>query len=258
MMLSEDSSRWIRAYHPAPDAATGLVCFPHAGGSAPFFLPFSRALSPSIDVLAIQYPGRQERGGEELIDHIDTLAELITRELLEFEDRPLALFGHSMGAIIAFEVAVRLEQDHHVLLEHLLVSGRRAPSVYRRESIHLRNDHDLLQEVRVLQGTHQDLLDDPDIRQMILPALRSDYHAIETYAFNEKERLTCPITAFIGLDDPRVSLEDARAWRSHTHAAFDLKTFPGGHFFLLEHADIVVEALSRCLRPTSNRRPDTG
>jgi surfactin synthase thioesterase subunit len=148
-----------------------------------------------------------------------------------------------MGAIVAFEVAHRLQFDNKLTLERLFVSGRRAPSVNREETIHLKDDEGILSEVKTLQGTHEDLLADPDVRRMIIPALRSDYRAIETYAFVESDALNCPITALVGSDDPRVSLDEVRAWNSHTRMGFDLEVFSGGHFFLQEHPVDVIDAL---------------
>ncbi|MDQ0954324.1 surfactin synthase thioesterase subunit [Streptomyces phaeochromogenes] len=108
--MATNSERWIRRYHPAPDASTRLVCFPHAGGSATFYHPVSRALSPEIDVVAVQYPGRQERRTEPLVDSVEKLADLIVPELEPWLDRPLTFFGHSMGASLAYEVALRLRR----------------------------------------------------------------------------------------------------------------------------------------------------
>lgn len=101
---------WFRLFSSAPDAAVRLLCLPHAGGSASFYFPVAQALSPSVEVLAVQYPGRQDRRMEPLIDDIHTLADRITEELSAYRDKPLALFGHSMGAVLGFEVAQRLEE----------------------------------------------------------------------------------------------------------------------------------------------------
>lgn len=108
---STETSPWIRRYSPVTDARARLLCLPHAGGSAPFYLPFARALAPDVDVLTVQYPGRQDRRHEPCIDSITDLADSLTGEVLPWADRPLAIFGHSMGAMIAFELALRLERQ---------------------------------------------------------------------------------------------------------------------------------------------------
>ncbi|MEW1552004.1 thioesterase II family protein [Streptomyces tsukubensis] len=222
---------WIRRYHPAPDARTRLVCLPHAGGSASYFVPVSRALSPKVEVLAVQYPGRQDRMSEPGIPTIEELADVVTREVLPWADRPLALFGHSMGASLGYEVALRLEAAG-VVPTGVFVSGRRAPSRFRPETVHERGDDALVAEIKALAGTNSSLLGDEDVLRMILPAIRNDYKAAETYNPGPGRELTCPVTALIGDSDPKATVADARAWEDHTKGAFDYRVFPGGHFYL--------------------------
>lgn len=234
---------WIRRFHPAPDAPTRLVCLPHAGGSAPFFFPVSRTLSPAVDVLAVQYPGRQDRRAEPCVDDLGELADLVTRELRGWLDRPILLFGHSMGATLAFEVARRLEQEGTVPLG-LFASGRRAPSRHRDERVHLADDDGLLADLKRLSGTNSQVLGDDEMVRMILPAVRSDYRAAETYRYRPGPPLSCPIVALTGDDDPHVTMEEARAWSEHTAADFSLRVYPGGHFYLNTHAAAVIGVIS--------------
>jgi surfactin synthase thioesterase subunit len=241
--MTDTTDDWIRRYHPAPDSPVRLVCFPHAGGSASFYHPASRLLSPGIEVLAVQYPGRQDRRREPTIDSVTALAERLVPVLRGWADRPLAFFGHSMGAVVAFEVAVRLEP---VLL---FASGRRAPSTYRDERVHLRDDDGLLAEVRSLSGTETSLLDDPEMRRAMLPALRGDYRAVETYRCAPGQRVGCPIVALTGDDDPKTTLDEARRWADHTTAGFTLRTFAGGHFFLSAHLTGVLDEITTRLAP---------
>ncbi|TDB95509.1 alpha/beta fold hydrolase [Actinomadura sp. 7K534] len=154
---------WIRRFHPAPEAATRLVCFPHAGGSAPFYFPVSATLSPGVEVLTVQYPGRQDRRNEPPIGHIPALADAVFEALRPWlADRP-ALFGHSMGSVVAFEVARRME-EHSTPPRVLVASGRRAPSRYRGESVHQRDDEGILAELRKLSGTDPRLLADEELQ----------------------------------------------------------------------------------------------
>ena len=243
-LASTETGPWIRRFHPAPEAATCLVCFPHAGGSASFYYPVSKALSPGLDVLAIQYPGRQDRRHEPAIEDIETLAELITAELRPLTDRPLAFFGHSMGAVLAFEVARRLERDGVRPLV-LFASGRRAPSAVRDESVHKFSDADLIAELERLSGTDTRMLGDEEVLRMILPSLRSDYTAIETYRYAPGSDLSCPIDVLVGDDDPHVSLAEATPWREHTTGQCDIEVFEGGHFYLNAHAEAVTGRIAR-------------
>ncbi|MFJ2202129.1 thioesterase II family protein [Streptomyces violaceusniger] len=244
------TSLWIRQFHPAPAAATRLICLPHAGGSASYYFPVSKALSPTVDVLAVQYPGRQDRRNEKCIDTIPELADALVPELLPFTDKPVALFGHSMGATLAFEVALRLEQKGVVPVA-LFASGRRAPSCHRDESVHLRDDDGLITEVKALAGTDTQLLGDDEILRMVLPAIRSDYKAAETYRYTSGPRLATPIHAHVGDDDPKASVEEARAWGEHTTGGFDLQVYPGGHFYLNDEAPRVIASIRKVLTAQS-------
>ncbi|MEV6318066.1 thioesterase II family protein [Streptomyces sp. NPDC051776] len=240
-----DDGLWCRRFNPAPDAPDRLICFPHAGGSASYYLPVSTALSPRVDVVAVQYPGRQDRRLEPLIDDIGTLADRVHEVLRrDRDDRPLTFFGHSMGALVAFEVARRLERDGTGPVR-LFASGRRAPSRHRDENVHQRDDDGIIAEVKAMSGTDDRLLGDEELIRMIMPALRGDYRAVETYQCEPVVTVGCPVTALVGDRDPKTSVDEARDWGKHTTAAFDLRTFPGGHFYLNSRAADVMKVLEK-------------
>lgn len=231
-VTSAGSSLWIRRFHPDPQSKVRLVCFPHAGGSASFYFSVSRALQGDVEVLAVQYPGREDRRAEPCATSITQLADCVFEVLRHMSGPPLALFGHSMGAVVAFEVAQRLEQQMGAVAVRLFVSGRRAPSRHHGEYVHLQNDQCLLAEVKTLNGTDARVFGDEEIMRMSLPSLRGDYRAIESYRGGEGAQVSCPISMLVGDSDPRVTLDDALAWRTHTTAGFDSHIFPGGHFYL--------------------------
>lgn len=230
---------WLRRYHPAsaPGAAPRLVCCPHSGGAASYYRPLSAALSPNVEVLAVQYPGRQDRRAEPLIGDLrelaGRLADVLAGELGDEPERPVALFGHSMGALLAFEVAQRLERGGRAV-SALFVSGHRAPTTRRDVLFHRADDKELLREVRRLGGTDADLLDDDEIVQLALPVIRCDTRAAETYRVDagQQPELRCPVVALIGTEDPQVDAAEADKWREHTSGHFELRAFPGGHFYL--------------------------
>lgn len=238
-----DEDNWFRRFHPAPEAKARLVCLPHAGGSASFYFPVSRALAPDIEVLAVQYPGRQDRRHEPFLTTIDALAERVAELLRDKTDRPLALFGHSMGGMVAYEVVRRLEQEG-LPVAGLFVSGRRAPSRRRDESVHTRTDDGVIAELRRLSGTEMDLLGDEDVVRMILPVVRNDYRAVETYRHTPGEPLSAPVVAFTGTDDPVASVDEVGSWEDHTEGGFELVTLEGGHFFLTRHQDVILRYLA--------------
>lgn len=237
-MITETGT-WVRRFHPGRTARTRLVCFPHAGGSASYYHPVSRQLSPKLDVLAIQYPGRQERRNEPCIEDIGELADRVTAELLPLADQPMAFFGHSMGAVVAFEVARRLPVPPLVLF----ASGRRAPSSHRDETIHRESDQKLIDEVKRLGGTDSQILNDPELVSMVMPSLRGDYIAIMTYTCPAGVTIDSPIVTLIGDSDPHVTLDEGMRWKEHTSSSFEMKIFSGGHFYLNAHAADVMRKI---------------
>ncbi|WP_328395024.1 thioesterase II family protein [Streptomyces sp. NBC_00390] len=244
--VDDDLAMWVRRYHPAPGNAPRLVCFPYAGGSASFYLPMSTAFSSSADVIALQYPGRQDRRLEPCVTDIGELADRITDKLLQLDEKPTLFFGHSMGAVLAFETAWRLEQKGSGAAPRALVaSGRRAPSTHRAESVHRRDDDGIIAELKILDGTDQEVLGNEEILRMALSAIRGDYEAIERYHCGEQRRVSCPITALTGDADPRTTIDEATAWERHTDGSFRLEVLPGGHFFLTGQQAAVVSLISR-------------
>ncbi|MFI6346683.1 thioesterase II family protein [Streptomyces sp. NPDC050560] len=241
-----DYDAWIRRFFPSEEAAVQLVCLPHAGGSAAFYRPMAQALSPGLDVLCVQYPGRMERHREPLVDDLGTLADQVAEAVLGTVDRPYALFGHSMGAILAFEVALRGQESGRAPVR-VFASGRRAPSTHRDERVHQRDDNGLIADVKTLSGTDGRVFGDDELMRMVLPAIRNDYKAIETYEHTPGPRLTCPVTVLTGDTDPKVNAEEAAAWEAHTDGGFEMHTYRGGHFYLVDHAPEVLRLVDRQL-----------
>lgn len=244
------SADWFRRFLPeSAQAPVRLVCLPHAGGSASYFRPFAQALGAGVDVLAVQYPGRQDRRAEPCIDDMGALADAAFDVLRPYLDRPVALFGHSMGATLGFELIRRVQTLPDARMIRLFASGRRAPTRPPGPLIHLLDDDRLLAELARLDGTDARVLDDDELMRSALPAIRADYKAAETYRPTGNDiRLHCPITALTGADDPKVTLDDAAAWEQHTTAGFELRVYRGGHFFPADHlkaiAHLVTERLN--------------
>ena len=245
---AKDRHRWIRCFHPTAETSPQVVCFPHAGGAASYYFALSRALAPRVEVVAVQYPGRQDRRQEPLIDNIPALADQIF-DMLEPMDglRPCAFFGHSMGSIIAFEVARRLQRAGAVGPQLLVVSGRRGPAVQRTERYHLRDDEGFVSELRAMDGTDPRLLEDPELLATILPVARADYKAIETYECPSEAILRCPIVALVGDVDPWARVDEVAAWAVHTTGEFDMKIFQGGHFYLDTHWQDVANVIRQAV-----------
>ncbi|MFF1560542.1 thioesterase II family protein [Streptomyces sp. NPDC058279] len=243
MIEKQNTGLWVRRYHASDESPIQLVCLPHAGGSASFYFPMSQSLAPAVDVLSVQYKGRQDRRDEPGITDIGAFADALTAQLIPWLDRPLAFFGHSMGAVLAFEVTRRLERDHGTSPVRIFASGRRSPSSYRHETVHLRDDDGIVREMRELSGTDARILGNEEILRMVLPAIRSDYTAIENYRAAPEDVVRAPITVLTGDADPKTSREEADAWESHTTGGFDIHRFPGGHFFLANHQEPIMKII---------------
>jgi pyochelin biosynthesis protein PchC len=240
-----DTDRWVRRFHHGPAERPRLICFPYAGGAANYFFRLSAALQPDVELLGVQYPGRQDRLDEPLVDDIAVLADRIAEALPDPAGRPTAFLGHSMGAVVGYEVARRWERQG-VTLHHLYAAARRAPSRVRHTAVHLRDDDGIRAEVAALGGSAE-LLQHPELGPLLMPPIRNDYKAIETYEYVPGPPLSCPVTALIGDSDPMVTPDEARAWAEHTTGPFALRVFAGGHFFLTDHSPQVTRILRSAL-----------
>ncbi|GAB3213921.1 thioesterase II family protein [Marinactinospora thermotolerans] len=244
---STDPDLWLRRFAPDPAAPARVLFLPHAGGAASFYRPLCRALAGVAEAIAVQYPGRQERRREPCVEDLHQMADLVAEVLAGAPERPTALFGHSMGAVVAFELALRLEERGAAPVA-LFVSARRAPSQYRVEDLYLQSDERVLEEIRRLDGTDTTFLEDEELVRLILPTLRSDYRAIGTYRPRPGKATSAPITVLVGDSDPRMSAPEAPHWAGHTSAGIDVHSFRGGHFYLAEHVEPVAGLIGRRLR----------
>lgn len=242
------SGTWLRRFHPALPDAPLLVVLPHAGGSASHYRALSGALSGRVEVLAVQYPGRQDRYRERPIADLRTLANRVAAALEPMAGRRLALFGHSMGALVAFETARLLEAEGRPV-QALFASARRAPARQSGERVDHLDDTELLARIGALGGTDEQLLREEELLRMYLPVLRADYRAVETYACEPGAAIGAPITGLAGDTDPGVSRGDVAAWNEHTTDCFDLRVFPGGHFYLDEQTAAVADTVASVVCP---------
>ncbi|MFD3702133.1 thioesterase II family protein [Nocardia sp. NPDC058658] len=250
---------WLRCRAPRSAPRVRLVCFPHAGGAASFFKTWHEELPVDIEVSAVQYPGREDRLVDPHIDRMSQLVHLVAAALVPFLDRPLALFGHSMGAAVAYEVARSLERANATSgaepLVRLIVSGRHAPSELVIGDVHLRSDDAVVDELVRLGGTDGELLRLPDVASVFLPAIRGDFRLAETYRHAAGSPLACPVTAVIGTEDAEVTAAQAERWGEHTTGEFDLVQLPGDHFYLRDQQQVLLERIRRRLAATATSSP---
>jgi medium-chain acyl-[acyl-carrier-protein] hydrolase len=224
-------SPWFSLY-PNPQARLRLFCFPYAGSGTLSYRQWSARL-PELEVTLVQLPGRERRLLELPMMDLDTLVKTLVAEILPYCDRPFAFFGHSMGGLIAFELARSLRRCNHSQPLHLLLSGCRAPQLpLLHPPLHTLSDADFIQELRRYNGTPEAVLTNAELMQFFLPTLRADFTLIETYCYITEPPLDRPITVFGGLQDAEVEPEDLEAWRVHTTETFARHLLPGDHFFL--------------------------
>lgn len=223
-----------------------LYCLPYAGGSAGLFRSWRHLLPSDLALYGVEYPGRGTRISEPPIDRIDVLASQLTDALMDVPSTPYVLFGHSMGALTAFEVSHQLAARGASLPILLVVSGHGAPSLPSTDKpVHASADHEFLARLRELNATPSEVLETSDLIELMMPILRADFRAAETYVPANRPKLDIPIAAYGGLTDPDVSRDQLLAWEDETTAACTVRMFPGDHFFLRAIAESVATTLMR-------------
>ncbi|MFI0416668.1 thioesterase II family protein [Spongiactinospora sp. 9N601] len=241
-------SPWIRVHTRRPGATARLICLPHAGGAASFFRGWGQAAPPWLEVWAVQYPGREDRLAEDLIADIGPLADGVAGALAATAgDLPIALFGHSMGAAVAYETARRLLADPATAPTALYVSACPAPGPVTGKTRHLLGDDALAADLLAQGATSPAVLGDPELREIVLAIVRNDYRLIETYRRGPAAPLPVPITAFSAEDDDTVEAGRVAAWEADTSADFTLHRVPGDHFHLVPGREALIKVLAEDL-----------
>ncbi len=253
--MSHATSSWLSSYRPNPEAALRLFCFPYAGGAASVFRKWADALPPTVEVCPVQLPGRDRRWREPPYTNLRLLIEAIAGEFRDYWQKPFAFFGHSMGAIVSFELARRVRAEHGFEPVHLFVSGRRAPQLKGNESVTYNLPRGaFIEELRRLNGTPAEVLEQPELMELMLPVLRADFEVVQTYLYATEPPFTCPLTAFGGLQDIEASREELEAWREQTTGAYSLRMLAGDHFFLNQAQPLLLEMLSQQLSRSIRER----
>lgn len=240
----------VKDGHAADHAASRqLFCFSHAGGGPSFYRPWCAGLRPETAVCRILLPGRESRLDEPPFRHIADLMDPLCAALEPQLDRPYALFGHSLGALVAYEAARRFSRAGMAGPACLIVSGRRAPGIGgNHRPLHALPDDEFVSEVARLNGMPSEVLDEPELLSIILPTLRADYQLAETYEPLPGGRLGCPVVAYMSTSDPEVEYSQVQAWREVTTGEFTMRVFRGDHFYLKAGRADVVDALREDMR----------
>jgi medium-chain acyl-[acyl-carrier-protein] hydrolase len=227
--------QWISARDISTESRMRLFCLPHAGSGSAAFYRWKRLLPTWLDVCPVFLPGREIRLGEPSFERADELVDEMTEAVEPYLDKPFAIFGHSMGSLLSFELAHRLRDRGFGELRWLFLSGRIAahiPPPHR--SFHTLPEDEMLDKLAARYGPlPQSLLDEPDLRALFLPILRADLGVVESYQHREREPLACPVTVYAGSDDHSVSAEGLSAWKAQTRGPFAATRYPGDHFYHL-------------------------
>ena len=246
MTVKPTSSRWFLQPKVHPQPRLRLFCFPYAGGAASAYAQWAGYVPAGVEVWPLQLPGRQNRLAEPPIAQISAIVQALAPELQEFLDIPYAFFGHSMGAHLSFELVRQLRRQGAPLPEHLFVSARRAPQLPDANThCHHLSEPVFLKAVSKLNGLPKEFLENKELVQLMMPTLRADFQAAETYSYVDEEPLSCPISAFGGTEDYSVTSNELMGWRNQTTGAFRFYLFPGDHFFIHSHQASVLKAISQ-------------
>ncbi|HEV8577568.1 MAG TPA: thioesterase II family protein [Thermoanaerobaculia bacterium] len=245
---SNPTERWLAYREVKPHARVRMFCFPYAGGGASTYRGWGASLPGDLEVCPVQLPGRESRLRDQPFSRLDVMVPVIADALKPYLDLPFVFFGHSMGALIAFELSRELRRRGQTPPLHVFVSGRRAPHLpAREEPIHALPEPEFLVKLRELNGTPEEVLQHEELMRLLIPILRADFSVNETYAYAEEEPFDFGISAFGGLGDEEVNRDDVEAWRPQTRGRFRMRMLPGDHFFIQSGKDLVLEAVSRDL-----------
>lgn len=247
MLTASRISPWIVTPRSL-NSGMRLICFPYAGAGASVFRSWadSEFLS-DIEVCSIQLPGRESRITELPIGDLCRVVQMLCEALESYLDRPFVFFGHSIGALVSFELTRELRRVRGIEPSHLFVSGCPAPHLPDSERICHLPDDEFLERVGRFNGTPPEVLNHPELMQLLLPTFRADFSLRDRYVYREEPPLSCPITAFGGMDDKDVDGLMLRAWRQHTRERFQLWLFQGDHFFVRSAPGPLLEVLSSVL-----------
>ncbi len=244
-MSTNNVKQWVTFPKPQPHAQLRLFCLPFAGGGASIYRSWVNQLSPNIEVCPIQLPARENRYSESAITDAKLMANLVMKELLPFINKPYAIFGHSMGALLAFEVCRSLQAGGHVLPKVVFLSAHRAPHLPRkRDLLYLLPENQFIDRLKAYGGFPDEILNNQEFLNFILPIMRSDMTLCDLYQYEEKElSLNIHFELFVGEQDPEVGFNEMSPWAIHTNQSSSLTTFKGGHFFLRSHESEVIESI---------------
>lgn len=239
-------SPWLEQLSPVQGRRPRMFCFPYAGGNAQVFRAWQRNFPANVEICPVEFPGRGKRMSERPFTRIKALVTAVADAIFSGSLDPFFFYGHSMGAVISFELARELRRRGSTGPRQLFLSGRRAPTVPDSEGPTFNLPHDeFVAELKRLNGTPPELFNSPEVTELFFPLLRADFEMVDTYTYESEEPLSCPITVYGGLQDEHVSREALGEWEKQTTATYEQRMFPGNHFFIQDPRNEFHMALRR-------------
>lgn len=240
-----DTDRWYVRWQTVPAPRVRLFCLPHSGGGGAVYRPWIPLLPADVELNSVRLPGRESRYRETAFSRLDELVPALVDNVTPLLDRPHAWFGHSMGALLAFEVVRELRRRGLPGPLCLLISGRPAPHLVPREQpISQLPDQEFAELVARLNGTPGEVYTKTSAFATFIPTLRADFSVIETYSYQPEPPLELPIAVFGGEQDPVASIEELQAWQPHSTAGCTVRTYPGDHFYLNPERESLLAAVT--------------
>ncbi|MGK5049774.1 thioesterase II family protein [Janthinobacterium sp. GB4P2] len=231
-----------------PRRPVRLYCFSYTGGGTSSYMPWQRDIDASVEICAIQMPGRERRMFDLPVTSLPELVSTIATTISQEEYLDFAFFGHSFGAFLAFEVAKYCDRMNLVLPKHLFLSGCVAPQYRRASRLHELSDIDLIEELRSYNGTPPELLENEELMALVLPVIRADSALAGNYEYTDTSPLPIPFTVLAGNQDKHVPLPETQSWSELTTGSCDFRTFEGDHFFIRSQYNAVMKLLNSVLK----------
>ncbi len=244
-------NQWLPSQFTHESGATRLLCFPHAGGGSAIYHRWEQQLPPHLTLLPVKLPGREGRLREPAHTSIAALLTAMTPSIASSITEPYALFGHSMGGLIAYELARKLQNEHNKTPKLLFVSACRSPDRFQQtQSLHRLPTEEMIESlIRDFNENGESTPAEREMMRAMADTLRADLQLLETYRHQGPAQLDCPIIGLAGSEDHKVTASDVNGWRSFTRAAFSLRTIPGHHFFLRQQEQSILQLIASKLPP---------
>lgn len=241
-------SPWYLEYKKNPRAAIRLFCFHHSGGGASIYYSWIKHLSPHIEMIPIQLPGRENRFMEPLTNNLKNILNALNEGFYLYKDKPFFVFGHSLGGLIAFEFIKSIYQHYSLYPRHIIISATKAPHMpFRMKALSPLGNKALKEELKIYNGIDERILNNDELFDLFLPVLKTDFSISERYQYQSMDatRLPCDILHLSGNQDVSVNAEEIQAWRAHTTGKFEHISFSGGHFFIKEHQKNIIKLINQ-------------